>query len=47
MRQLGFVRYAVVSGLFMTMMLLPLKMMLRWTLNMQYLVNIPEVFFNI
>ncbi len=37
MRQLGFVRYAVVAGLFQTMMLLPLKMMLRWTLNVKYL----------
>jgi hypothetical protein len=37
MRQLGFVRYAIVSGLFMTMMLLPLKMALRWTLNIKYL----------
>ncbi len=37
MRQLGFVRYMVVAGLFQTMMLLPLKMMLRWTLNIKYL----------
>lgn len=37
MRHLGFVRYAIVSGLFMTMMLLPLKMVLRWTLNVKYL----------
>ena len=37
MRQLGFVRYLVVSGFFMTMMLMPFKMMLRWTLNVKYL----------
>lgn len=37
MRQLGFVRYAIVAGLFQTMMLLPLKMALRWTLNVKYL----------
>jgi hypothetical protein len=37
LKQLGFVRYAIVAGLFMTMMLLPLKMMLRWTLNVKYL----------
>ena len=37
MRQLGFVRYMVVAGLFQTMMLLPLKMVLRWTLNIKYL----------
>jgi hypothetical protein len=33
--------------LLLTMISLPIKMLLRWTLNMQYLVNIPEVFFNI
>ena len=37
LRQLGFVRYAVVSGLFMTMMLMPFKMMLRWTFNVKYI----------
>lgn len=37
MRQLGFVRYAVVAGLFMTMMLLPFKMLLRWVLNVKYI----------
>jgi hypothetical protein len=37
MKDLGFVRYAIVAGLFMMMMLLPLKMALRWTLNVKYL----------
>jgi hypothetical protein len=37
LRDLGFVRYAIVSGLFMTMMLLPFKMVLRWTVNIKYL----------
>ena len=37
LRQLGFVRYNIVAGLFMLMMLLPFKMMLRWTLNIKYL----------
>jgi hypothetical protein len=26
---------------------LPIKMVLRWTLNLKYLVAIPELFFNI
>jgi hypothetical protein len=36
MRQLGIVRYAIVAGLFLTMMLLPLKMILRWVFNIKY-----------
>ena len=26
---------------------LPIKMVLRWTINLKYLVYIPEIFFNI
>jgi len=26
---------------------MPVKMMLRWTLNLHYLVTVPEIFFNI
>jgi hypothetical protein len=26
---------------------LPIKMLLRWTMNMKYLIAIPEFFFNI
>jgi len=37
LKELGFVRYNVVAWLFMLMMLLPLKMVLRWTLNIKYL----------
>ena len=29
------------------MMCLPIKIILRWTLNLKYLVAIPEFFFNI
>jgi len=29
------------------MLSLPIKMMLRWTLNMHYVVTVPEIFFNI
>ncbi len=35
--QLGMVRYGIVAFLFMTMTLLPIKMILRWTLNIKYL----------
>jgi hypothetical protein len=31
------VRYGIVAFLFMTMTLLPIKMILRWTLNIKYL----------
>ena len=36
-RQLGFVRYQIVAGLFIIMMALPAKMLLRWTLNVKYI----------
>jgi hypothetical protein len=26
---------------------LPIKMVLRWTMNLKYIVAIPEIFFNI
>ena len=29
------------------MMLVPIKMYLRWTINLKYFVAIPEFFFNI
>ncbi len=41
LKQLGLVRYAIVAGLFMTMMLLPLKMILRWTFNIKYILVTP------
>ena len=37
MKQLGFVRYMIVAGLFQTMMLMPLKMAMRWILNIKYI----------
>jgi hypothetical protein len=45
LQKLGFVRFAIVSQLFMLMMLLPFKMVLRWTLNIKYLLVTP--WFNI
>jgi hypothetical protein len=43
----GYLRYIVLVGLLLFMAALPLKMVLRWTINLKYLVAIPEYFFNI
>ncbi len=45
--KLGPARFHIMVFLGLTMLSLPIKMMLRWTLNMHYLVTIPEIFFNI
>ena len=45
--KLGPIRYAVSVFLFLMMMLVPIKMYLRWTINLKYFVAIPEFFFNI
>ncbi|MBM3954170.1 MAG: hypothetical protein FJ309_06085 [Planctomycetes bacterium] len=44
--QMGFIRYMVMSNLMLLMLSLPLKMILRWTLNLKYLVCIPEFSLN-
>lgn len=46
-RQIGFLRYSVLSMLLLVMMLMPIKMVLRWTLNLHYIVGITEWFFNV
>ena len=46
-QQIGFFRFNVLVNLFLFMAALPIKMMLRWTLNLKYIVAIPEWFFNI
>jgi hypothetical protein len=43
----GFVRFSVLAMLILMMASLPIKMVLRWTLNLKYLIAIPEFFFNI
>jgi hypothetical protein len=45
--KLGAPRYYVTAFLFLTMMSLPIKMLLRWIFNLKYIVAIPEFFFNI
>ena len=47
LEKLGPARFHIMVFLGLTMLSLPIKMMLRWTLNMHYLVTIPEIFFNI
>jgi hypothetical protein len=45
--QAGMLRFAVLAVLLLFMASLPIKMVLRWTINLKYLVAIPEYFFNI
>jgi cytochrome b/b6/petD-like protein len=45
--KMGFVRFFVMITLLQFMAALPIKMILRWTLNLKYIVYIPEFFFNI
>jgi hypothetical protein len=44
--QMGFVRYMIMANLMLLMLTLPLKMILRWTLNLKYIVSIPEFSLN-
>jgi len=45
-RQMGRARYTVMILLLLMMLALPLKMFLRWTFNLSYVVSMPEYFFN-
>jgi hypothetical protein len=47
LEKLGAPRYYVAVFLFLMMMSLPVKMLLRWIINLKYIVAIPEFFFNI
>jgi hypothetical protein len=40
-------RYGMFVFLLLAMISLPIKMVLRWTLNLKYIVALPEIFFNI
>ena len=44
--KMGPVRFHVMVFLLLNMISLPIKMLLRWTMNMHYLVAMPEYFFN-
>jgi hypothetical protein len=45
--RMGFIRYMVFANLVLFMACLPIKMVLRWAVNLKYIVAIPEWFFNI
>jgi hypothetical protein len=45
--KLGPWRYSVFVILLLCMIALPIKMVLRWTLNLKYIIAMPEIFFNI
>jgi len=45
--QMGFIRFSVMSMLMLVMLLMPIKMVLRWTLNLHYIVGITEWFLNV
>ena len=45
--KMGFIRFFILMNLLQLMASLPIKMMLRWVLNLKYVVYIPEYFFNI
>jgi hypothetical protein len=45
--KMGIWRYSIFVMLLLGMVALPIKMILRWTINLKYLVAMPEIFFNI
>jgi hypothetical protein len=45
-QQMGRGRYVIMTLLLLMMIMLPLKMILRWSFNLSYLVSIPEYFLN-
>ncbi|MCH8828673.1 MAG: hypothetical protein IID45_03745, partial [Planctomycetes bacterium] len=45
--KMGFIRYMVFANLLLMMAALPIKMVLRWSFDLKYIVKIPEWFFNI
>jgi hypothetical protein len=44
--KMGFFRYMLMTNLLLFMMSLPIKMVLRWTVNLKYIISIPEFFLN-
>jgi hypothetical protein len=45
--KMGPFRFAVFVMLLLSMIALPIKMVLRWTLDLKYIIAMPEIFFNI
>ncbi len=46
LQELGPVRYGITAFLFLTMMALPIKMVLRWTFNIKYIAQLPWINMN-
>ena len=46
-REIGMIRYSVLSMLLLVMMLMPIKMALRWGFDLHYIVGITEWFLNV
>jgi hypothetical protein len=44
--KMGFIRYMIMANLMLLMLSLPLKMALRWTLNLKYILSLPEISLN-
>jgi hypothetical protein len=44
--RMGFIRYMVLANLLLMMLLLPLKMLGRWTVNLKYVISMPEYLLN-
>jgi hypothetical protein len=44
--KMGFLRYMLLANLLLLMASLPLKMVLRWTCVLKYIISIPEYFLN-
>lgn len=44
--KMGFLRFMILANLLMFMALLPIKMVLRWSFNLKYIVHIEEYFLN-
>jgi hypothetical protein len=44
--KMGFIRYMVMTNLLLTMLLLPIKMVGRWTINLKYIISLPEYMLN-
>ena len=44
--KMGFIRYMVMTNLLLMMLLLPIKMLGRWTVNLKYIISMPEYLLN-
>ncbi len=44
--KMGFIRFMLMTNLLLFMAALPIKMILRWTVNLKYIIAIPEYFLN-